>query len=61
VPEYWVIDVDARHVERWAPNDSAPEVFVTTLAWQPDRFTEPLVIDLPRYFTRVLGEPESGA
>jgi Uma2 family endonuclease len=56
VPEYWIIDVDARQVERWRPNDASPETVTEALAWQPDRFTEPLVIDLPEYFRRVLGE-----
>jgi len=56
VPEYWIIDVDARRVERWRPNDASPEMVIEALAWQPDRFTDPLVIDLPKYFRRVLGE-----
>ena len=56
VPEYWVVDVDNRQVERWQPNDIAPETLISTLEWQPDRFTEPLIIDLPRYLARVLGE-----
>ena len=56
VPEYWIIDVDARRVERWRPNDTSPETLTDAVAWQPDRFTEPLVIDLPKYFRRVLGE-----
>jgi Uma2 family endonuclease len=56
VPEYWIIDVDNRLVERWRPNDTAAETLTSSFEWQPDRFTEPLVIDLPPYFTRVLGE-----
>jgi hypothetical protein len=27
-----------------------------TFAWQSDRFTEPLIIDLPEYFRRVVGQ-----
>ena len=56
VPEYWVIDIDGRRLERWRPNDASPETLTEALAWQPDGFTEPLVIDLPKYFGRVLGE-----
>jgi Uma2 family endonuclease len=56
VPEYWIVDVDGRRVERWRPNDASPEMLTETLAWQPDRFTKPLVIDLPQYFGRVLGQ-----
>ena len=58
VPEYWIVDVDGRRVERWRPNDSSPETLTEALAWQPDRFTEPLVIDLRAYFGRVLGEAQ---
>ena len=56
VPEYWIIDVDGRRVDRWRPNDAAPETLTEALAWKPDRFIEPLVIDLPKYFARVLGK-----
>ena len=55
VPEYWIVDVDGRRVERWRPNDSSPETLTATLPWQPDRFTAPLIIDLPAYFHRVTG------
>ena len=55
VPEYWIVDVDDPRVERWQPNDAAPERLASTLEWRPDRFTEPLTIDLPQYFARVRG------
>ena len=50
------VNIDTRVVERWRPNDSAAETVAETLEWQPDRFIAPLAIDLPRYFSRVLGE-----
>jgi len=34
----------------------SPETLTEALVWQPARFTEPLVVDLPEYFGRVLGE-----
>jgi Uma2 family endonuclease len=55
VPRYWIVDTDARTVERYLPDDSAPETFTETLEWQPDNAAPPLVIDLPAYFDRVLG------
>ena len=55
VPEYWIVDTTARTVERWRPDDSAPETFAETLHWRPDAAVPPLVIDLPAYFDRVLG------
>ena len=56
MPEYWIVDLDGRRVEQWHPNDASPETLTEALAWQSDRFTEPLVIDLRAYFARVLRE-----
>jgi len=52
VPEYWIVDLEARLVERWRPADERPEVLTDTLSW-----TGSLTIDLPEFFTKVLGEP----
>jgi Uma2 family endonuclease len=35
VPEYWIVDSDARLVERWRPADDRPEVIADVLEWQP--------------------------
>ncbi|MBK8058391.1 MAG: Uma2 family endonuclease [Gemmatimonadetes bacterium] len=56
VPEYWIVDPDARFVERWRPGDDAPEILVESLAWTPQEDVEPLVIDLVALFRRVHGE-----
>lgn len=56
VPEYWIVDPDARLLERWRPGDERPEVVEGTLAWQPDGTRPPLLIDLPAYFAEVLGD-----
>ena len=61
VPEYWIVDADARFVERWRPGDDAPEILVGSLAWAPNADVAALVIDLPAYFRRVHGEPEGAA
>ena len=53
VPEYWIVDVDARLIERWRPDDSRPEITVDKLEWQPDAGTQPLIIDLEAYFKEV--------
>ncbi len=55
VPDYWIVDVANRLVERWRPGDDAPEVLVDSLRWQPVSDTQPLVIDLAEYFRRVHG------
>ena len=57
VPEYWIVDIDARLIERWTPNDARPETLTSELVWQPAGFAESLRIDLPRYFASVLGDP----
>lgn len=57
VPEYWVVDLDARLVERWRPDDERPELLGETLEWRPVAAAEPLILDLPALFGRILGEP----
>jgi Uma2 family endonuclease len=37
VPEYWVVDLDAKVIERWRPGDEQPEVIPDRLLWQPAR------------------------
>jgi Uma2 family endonuclease len=53
VPEYWIVDVDARIVERWRPDDERPEMLSSRLTWQPDAGHAALDIDLERYFREV--------
>jgi Uma2 family endonuclease len=60
VPEYWVVDLDARVFERWTPGDARPEVIDAMLTWNPAGSSAPFALDLPRYFAEVHrdGEPE---
>ena len=55
VPEYWIVDVDARIVERWRPDDGRPEILSAVLEWRPQLDSAPLRIDLPGFFEAVLG------
>ena len=55
VPEYWIVDTDARHVERWHPGATSPDIVTQTLVWQPVASVPPLSIDLERLF-RVVWE-----
>jgi Uma2 family endonuclease len=55
VPEYWIVDLDARLVERWRPEDTRPEVLSETLDWDLPVGTGHLRIDLPSLFDKVLG------
>ncbi len=56
VAEYWIVDPDARLIERWRPGDARPEVLTALLRWHPDPAIEPLAIDLPQFFARVNGD-----
>ncbi|MEO8333541.1 MAG: Uma2 family endonuclease [bacterium] len=50
VPEYWIVDLEARLVERWRPDDVRPEILPDRLIWQPYAGVEPLTIDLTALF-----------
>ena len=54
VPEYWIVDLDARTFERSTPEDARPEILVDELTWNPEGAGAPLVIDLASYFATVL-------
>jgi Uma2 family endonuclease len=56
VPEYWIVDLDARLVERWRPNDDRPEILYGRVSWQPEGAETPFVLDLDPFFARVFGE-----
>ena len=34
VAEYWVVDPDARLIERWTPTDARPEIVDEVLQWR---------------------------
>ena len=55
VPEYWIIDGDARVIERWRPEDERPEIISEQLEWRPEPSIPSLVIDLPTLFAGALG------
>lgn len=54
VDEYWIVDLDARTIERSTPADPRVEVIADRLSWSPPGAGEPLVIDVAEYFRRVL-------
>ena len=56
VPEYWIVDLDARVVERWRPGDERPEVLGETIEWRPAPEVSPLTIELAPLFARIHGE-----
>ncbi|MEO6879178.1 MAG: Uma2 family endonuclease [Gemmatimonadaceae bacterium] len=56
VDEYWIVDLDARTIERSTPIDERVEVLAETIEWIPQGTSAPLTIDLPDYFQRVLDD-----
>jgi Uma2 family endonuclease len=50
VPEYWIIDLDARLVERWRPGEERPEVIRERLEWHRPEAESPLGLDLSMLF-----------
>ena len=56
VPDYWIVDLDARCVERSTPSDERIDMFVDELAWHPAGASTPLAIHLPTLFASVLDQ-----
>jgi Uma2 family endonuclease len=54
IPEYWIVDLDSRLVERWRPGDERPEILSETLTWQPPEAALPFELDLSALFAEVL-------
>jgi Uma2 family endonuclease len=53
VDEYWIVDLDARLVERWRPADDRPEICTDALDWSPERTIQPLRVDLGVVFAEL--------
>lgn len=56
VPEYWIVDVNGRCVERWRGECGTVEKCGGTIEWKGGANCEVLVIDLTAYFAVVCGE-----
>jgi len=50
VPEYWVLNAEARNLSRWRGVADPGEVLSARVEWHPDGMAAPLVIDLPAFF-----------
>ena len=56
VPEFWIIDLDSRTIERSTPDEPRPEILVDELVWLLEGASAPLVVDVGAYFTAVLDD-----
>jgi Uma2 family endonuclease len=54
VPEYWVVNTEARVVSRWRSGDERGDVLSRSIEWQPPGIASPLTIDLPDLFRDAL-------
>ena len=54
VAEFWIVDIDARLVERWRPADARPEILIDRLVWTPPGATAGLELDLVAFFSTLL-------
>ena len=53
VPDYWIVDLDARLVEHWTPADDRPELLTDTLVWHPTGAATPFTLDLQAFFALI--------
>jgi Uma2 family endonuclease len=55
VPEYWIVNANARTIARWRAGEESAELVATRLVWHPDGMPSPLTIDLSELFDDALG------
>ena len=55
IPEYWIVDLDARLIERWRPGDARPEIAFETLSWSLPGGPSG-TLNVAEYFLAVLGD-----
>jgi Uma2 family endonuclease len=56
VSEYWIVDLEARIVERWHPEDERPQIIADRIDWRPAGADASFVLELSGYFAEVFGE-----
>ena len=54
IPEYWIVDPDARLIERWMPRDERPAVIADVISWQPKDDVPALELNVPELFAGAL-------
>lgn len=60
VGEYWIVDLDARMIERWWPGDERPEILTQALEWRPQGAVDPFRLDVPAFFRGVFEDEKPG-
>lgn len=54
VPEYWVVNLEARNISRWRTNTDPGEILSGAIDWHPEGMPTPLLIDLDELFRDAL-------
>ncbi|HEX2778209.1 MAG TPA: Uma2 family endonuclease [Gemmatimonadaceae bacterium] len=50
VPDYWVVDVESRRIERWRLDSDIGHIFTVEMEWAPPGASELLRVDIPALF-----------
>jgi len=58
VPDYWIVDLRSRSVERWTPDAARPEIITDAIEWQPPSDDPPLRVELAELFLPRRNEAE---
>jgi len=53
VPDYWIVDVEARVIERWRTGDDRPAIVDDALTWHPAAAAEPFLLPLVDLFAKL--------
>ena len=53
MPDYFIVDVDARIFEYWTSNRDTPLVLRDQLVWHPAGAEQPLKASLPEFFDAI--------
>ena len=54
--ELWIVDLDARIVERWTPEAAQPEICPEWIAWCPVGASETFLLDVEALMRRILDD-----
>jgi Uma2 family endonuclease len=55
VDEYWIVDLDARVIERWTPERETPDLRRDRIEWRPRGASAPMMLDVREFFARNKG------
>jgi len=55
VTEYWIVDPEARLIERWRRGEQRPDVVADVLTWHPDGAAAAIELDVAKLFEEALG------